>query len=195
VLWPPLVDSFYLAEKQDYSEQQAYFCSFTSTWPLNSTIPSLATSYAFNRAINYFYSATRLVLHYGKSPSSDTPSNSTRSGEHNVLTTGFDTQDVGLQDLSVNHVLKAVKTLLDRLVCPGWSRVIRSYWFHATNISHTEFRIPRTGPSCWKLLVGFQICLNFSVYIASSIYVPVTFERLRDCSNTRTLPLHRVRKS
>ncbi|KAF4622684.1 hypothetical protein G7Y89_g14345 [Cudoniella acicularis] len=32
---------------------------------------------------------------------------------------------------------------------------------------------PQNWPRSWKLLVTFQICLfNFSVYIASSIYVP-----------------------
>jgi DHA1 family multidrug resistance protein-like MFS transporter len=40
---------------------------------------------------------------------------------------------------------------------------------------------PQNWPSSWKLLVISQICiLNFSVYIASSIYVPGESSIMKD---------------
>ena len=47
---------------------------------------------------------------------------------------------------------------------------------------------PQNWPSSWKWLVVFQICLlNFSVYIASSIYVPGESSIMEDFGVSETI--------
>ncbi|KAI9838679.1 MAG: hypothetical protein M1819_004993 [Sarea resinae] len=95
----------------------------------------------------------------------NTISTSTRSGEQSnsmekpkdqnyPIAKGLDTQGVASQDLCVNHVIEDGKDiyLID--------------WYGPDDPEN-----PQNWSSSWKLLIGFEICLlNFSVYIASSIY-------------------------
>ncbi|OCK74224.1 MFS general substrate transporter [Lepidopterella palustris CBS 459.81] len=100
-----------------------------------------------------------------KSHQRDKSSTCARSEEQtNASSKDFDARDTDLEDVSVNDAVE------------DGNDIYLIDWYGPDDPEN-----PQNWSSSWKFLVGFQICLlNFSFYIASSIYVPGALSIMED---------------